>query len=150
MSELLPPDSPASSPPPTRSEQTLILIKPDAVARGLSGEIISRFERKGLRLAAMRLSQLDQETAKLHYAEHQGKSFFEGLVSFITSGPLIAIVLEGNEAVATSRRLIGSAHEPAPGTIRGDYAPDKQHNLVHGSDSLEAAAREIKLYFGEL
>jgi len=132
-------------------DRTLILVKPDALARQLTGEIISRFERKGLRLAAMKLMTLDEDTAKRHYAEHEGKPFFDDLVTFITSGPLIAMILEGTNAVAAGRQLIGSTHGiyAAPGSIRGDYATEMQRNLVHGSDSDAAAVAEIALYFGD-
>ncbi|HEX4365073.1 MAG TPA: nucleoside-diphosphate kinase [Solirubrobacteraceae bacterium] len=132
-------------------DRTLILVKPDAFARNLTGEIIARFERKGLRLAALRLTTLDDATAKLHYAEHDGKPFFGGLVEFITSGPLVAMVLEGPNAVAGARQLIGATNgiDAAPGSIRGDYALEMQRNLVHGSDSSESAEREIAIYFGD-
>jgi len=132
-------------------DRTLILVKPDAFARQLTGEIISRFERKGLRLAAMKLMTLDEDTAKRHYAEHEGKPFFDDLVTFITSGPLIAMILEGTNAVAAGRQLIGSTHGiyAAPGSIRGDYATEMQRNLVHGSDSDASAVREIAIYFGD-
>jgi nucleoside-diphosphate kinase len=131
-------------------DRTLILVKPDAFARGLTGEIITRFERKGLRLAAMQLMTLDQQTAKRHYAEHEGKPFFGGLVEFITSGPLVAMILEGPNAVAAARQLIGATNgvEAAPGSIRGDHAIETQRNLVHGSDSTVSAEREIEIYFG--
>jgi len=132
-------------------DRTLILVKPDAFARQLTGEIISRFERKGLRLAAMKLMTLDEDTAKRHYAEHEGKPFFDDLVTFITSGPLIAMILEGTNAVAAGRQLIGSTHGiyAAPGSIRGDYATEMQRNLDHGPDSDPAAVRDIELYFGD-
>ncbi|MBW3608212.1 MAG: nucleoside-diphosphate kinase [Actinobacteria bacterium] len=132
-------------------DRTLILVKPDAFARGLTGEIITRFERKGLTLAAMKLMTLDEDTARRHYAEHEGKPFFDGLVAFITSGPLVAMILEGPNAVAAGRQLIGSTHGiyAAPGSIRGDFATDMQRNLVHGSDSDASAMREIEIYFGE-
>jgi nucleoside-diphosphate kinase len=132
-------------------DRTLILVKPDAFARNLTGEIIARFERKGLRLAALRLTTLDEATAKLHYAEHDGKPFFSGLVEFITSGPLVAMILEGPNAVAGARQLIGATNgiDAAPGSIRGDYALEMQRNLVHGSDSSESAEREIAIYFGD-
>ncbi|HEV2059773.1 MAG TPA: nucleoside-diphosphate kinase [Solirubrobacteraceae bacterium] len=131
-------------------DRTLILVKPDAFARGLTGEIITRFERKGLTLAAMKLMTLDEDTARRHYAEHEGKPFFDGLVAFITSGPLVAMILEGPNAVAAGRQLIGSTHGiyAAPGSIRGDFATDMQRNLVHGSDSDASAMREIEIYFG--
>ncbi len=131
-------------------DRTLILVKPDAFARRLTGEIITRFERKGLRLAAMRLMTLDEQTARRHYAEHEGQSFFDDLVAFITSGPLVAMILEGPNAVAAARQLIGATNgiEAAPGSIRGDYATETKRNLVHGSDSAESAEREIAIYFG--
>jgi len=131
-------------------DRTLILVKPDAFARRLTGEIITRFERKGLQLAAMRLMTLDEQTARRHYAEHEGQSFFDDLVAFITSGPLVAMILEGPNAVAAARQLIGATNgiEAAPGSIRGDYATETKRNLVHGSDSAESAEREIAIYFG--
>ena len=132
-------------------ERTLILVKPDAFSAGLTGEIIARFERKGLHLAALRLMTLDEVTARRHYAEHEGKPFFDGLVSFITSGPIVAMVLEGPNAIEASRQLIGSTNgiEAAPGSIRGDFALEVRRNLVHGSDSPESAEREIGIFFGE-
>ncbi len=132
-------------------DRTLILVKPDGFERRLTGEIIARFERKGLRLAALKLMTLDEGTAKRHYAEHEGKPFFGELVTFITSGPLVAISLEGPNAVAAGRQLIGSTHGvyAAPGSIRADYATEMQRNLVHGSDSEASAEREIALYFGD-
>ena len=133
-------------------QRTLILVKPDAFARGLTGEIVARFERKGLRIVALRNLTMTRELAESHYAEHEGKPFFEGLVEFITSGPLVASVLEGQEAIAAARQVIG-ATDPlvaAPGSIRGDYALEMRHNLVHGSDSPESAAREVALFFGDL
>jgi nucleoside-diphosphate kinase len=133
-------------------ERTLILVKPDAFARGLTGEIIARFERKGLALAALKQMTMTRELAERHYSEHEGKAFFAELVSFITSGPLVAIVLEGEQAVPAARQLIGATNpiEAAPGSIRGDYAIEVGQNLVHGSDSPESAAREVALFFGEL
>jgi nucleoside-diphosphate kinase len=130
-------------------DNTLILVKPDAFARGLTGEIVSRFERKGLRLAAMRLLTVDQQLAERHYAEHEGKPFFKELVEFITSGPIVAFVLEGDQAVAAARQVIGATNplEAAPGSIRGDFAVQVGQNLVHGSDSPESAAREVALFF---
>ena len=132
-------------------DRTLILVKPDAFARGLTGEIISRFERKGLRLSALKLMTLEEDTAKRHYAEHEGKPFFVDLVTFITSGPLVAMIVEGPNAVAAGRQLIGSTHGvyAAPGSIRADFATGMQRNLVHGSDSDASAVREIELYFGD-
>jgi nucleoside-diphosphate kinase len=131
-------------------DQTLILVKPDAFGRGLTGEIVSRFERKGLRLAAMRLLTVDQELAERHYAEHQGKPFFKELVEFITSGPIVAFVLEGEDVVTAARQVIGATSplEAAPGSIRGDFAIQVGRNLVHGSDSSESAEREVTLFFG--
>jgi nucleoside-diphosphate kinase len=132
-------------------DRTLILVKPDAFARHLTGEIIARFERKGLQLAALKMMTLDEATAKRHYAEHEGKPFYEPLVTFITSGPLVAMVLEGPNAVEAARQLIGATNgiEAAPGSIRGDYALEVRRNLVHGSDSAESAVREVALFFGE-
>ncbi|MCW2953467.1 MAG: Nucleoside-diphosphate kinase [Conexibacter sp.] len=130
-------------------DRTLILVKPDAFARGLTGEIISRFERKGLRIAALEQRTLTREIAEQHYAEHKERPFFGELVDFITSGPLVALVLEGDEAVKATRQLIGATNplEAAPGSIRGDFAIEVGQNLVHGSDSNESAAREAKLFF---
>ncbi len=131
--------------------RTLILIKPDAFARGLSGEVLSRFEHKGLHPIAMKQLTADVELANRHYAEHSEKPFFGDLVSFITGGPLVAIVLEGVEAVPAARQLIGATNpvEAATGSIRGDFATEVTFNLVHGSDSAESAEREIALWFPE-
>jgi nucleoside-diphosphate kinase len=131
------------------SQQTLILLKPDAVQRRLVGELLSRFERKGLRLAALKLVQAPRELAEKHYAVHKGKPFYESLLSFLTSGPTVAMVWEGREAVAVGRSLMGMTDgaKAPPGTIRGDYALSVQNNLVHGSDSPETAALEIGLWF---
>jgi nucleoside-diphosphate kinase len=133
-------------------DRTLILVKPDAFARGLTGEIIVRFERKGLRIVACKLETLARETAERHYAEHAEKPFFGELVEFITSGPLVAMVLEGHEAVKAARQVIGATNplEAAPGSIRGDFALAVGENMVHGSDSNESAAREAALFFPEL
>src|SRR4051812_3981646 len=133
-------------------DRTLILVKPDAFARGLTGEIIARFERKGLRVVALEYRRLDQDIAKRHYAEHEGKPFFGELVDFITSGPLVAMVLEGHEAVVAARQVIGATNplEAAPGSIRGDFALEIGQNMVHGSDSPESAKREAELFFGDL
>jgi nucleoside-diphosphate kinase len=133
-------------------DRTLILVKPDAFARNLTGEIIARFERKGLRIVALRYLTLDRETAEQHYAEHVGKPFFEELVSFITSGPLVAMVLEGTEAVRAARQVIGATNplEAVPGSIRGDYAVEVGQNMVNGSDSPESAEREAALFFPDL
>ncbi len=131
-------------------DRTLILVKPDAFARHLSGEIIARFERKGLRLAALKMMTVDDDLARTHYGEHEGKPFYDPLVAFITSGPIVAMILEGPNAVAAARQLIGATDgvAAAPGSIRGDYALEMRRNLVHGSDSDESAAREIALFFG--
>ncbi len=133
-------------------DRTLILVKPDAFAAGLSGEILARFERKGLSQVAMELMTVDRELAEAHYAEHEGKPFFEELVSFITSGPLVAMVLEGPRAVPAARQVIGATDplEASPGSIRGDFALEVSSNMVHGSDSDESAAREAKLFFPDL
>ena len=130
--------------------RTLVLVKPDAFARHLTGEIIARFERKGLELAALKLMTLDEDTAKRHYAEHEGKPFFEGLVEFITSGPLVAMILEGEDAVMAARQVIGATNpiDAMPGSIRADYALVMRRNLVHGSDSDESAEREAAIFFG--
>jgi nucleoside-diphosphate kinase len=130
-------------------DRTLILVKPDAFARNLTGEIIARFERKGLRIAALRYMTMDTQLAEQHYAEHQGKPFFEELVSFITSGPLVAMILEGQEAVTAARQVIGATNplEASPGSIRGDLAIEVGQNMVHGSDSPESAEREANLFF---
>jgi len=131
-------------------DRTLILVKPDAFERGLTGEIIARFERRGLRIAALRHMQVADDLARLHYAEHEGKPFFGELVDFITSGPLVAMVLEGHEAVKAARQVIGATNplEAAPGSIRGDLALEVGRNIVHGSDSAESARREADLFFG--
>jgi nucleoside-diphosphate kinase len=133
-------------------DRTLILVKPDAFARGLTGEIIARFERKGLRLMALRSLTLTRELAEQHYAEHAERPFFGELVEFITSGPIVAMVLEGTEAVRAARQVIGATNplEAAPGSIRGDFATETGQNMVHGSDSAESAAREAALFFGEI
>ena|SRR6516162_5745909 len=133
-------------------ERTLILVKPDAFARNLTGEIIARFERKGLRLAALNLMRMTRELAERHYAEHEGKPFFDELVSFITSGALVAMVLEGDQAVVAARQVIGATNplEADAGSIRGEYAIAVGQNMVHGSDSPESAAREVGLFFPEL
>lgn len=132
-------------------ERTLILIKPDALQRGLAGEIISRLERRGLKLVGMKLMQMDDALARRHYAEHEGKPFLESLVNFITSGPLIAAVVEGPAAIEAARSMMGATdpQQAAPGTIRGDLALYVQYNLIHGSDSPESARREIALFFDE-
>jgi|SRR5918911_1037645 nucleoside-diphosphate kinase len=133
-------------------ERTLILVKPDAFVRNLTGEIIARFERKGLRLAALKQMTMTRELAEQHYAEHEGRSFYAELVSFITSGPLVAMVLEGERAVDAARQVIGATDpmEATAGSIRGDYAVAVGQNMVHGSDSDRSAAREVALFFPEL
>jgi len=132
-------------------ERTLVLLKPDAVARGLCGEIVSRFEKKGLRLAAMKLMKVDEDLAKRHYAMHEGKPFFQSLIEYITALPIVAMVLEGPNAIATVRTIMGATDpaKAAPGTIRGDFGLGISNNLVHGSDSEESAKREIALFFKE-
>jgi nucleoside-diphosphate kinase len=133
-------------------ERTLILVKPDAFARNLTGEIVSRFEKKGLRIAALKHMQVTEDLAKQHYAEHEGKPFFGELVDFITSSPLVAMVLEGTDAIRAARQVIGATNplEAAPGSIRGDFALEVGKNMVHGSDSPESAEREAKLFFPDL
>src|SRR4051794_24070985 len=133
-------------------DRTLILVKPDAFARGLTGEIIARFERKGLTIVALKHMTVTEDLAKEHYAEHDGKPFFGELVEFITSGPLVAMVLEGEEAVTAARQVIGATNplEATTGSIRGDFAVKVGQNMVHGSDSDESAAREAGLFFPEL
>jgi nucleoside-diphosphate kinase len=133
-------------------ERTLILVKPDAFARSLSGEIIARFERKGLRLVALQMMTMSRELASQHYAEHEGKPFYEELVSFITSGSLVALVLEGESAVKAARQVIGATNplEATTGSIRGDYAVEVGQNMVHGSDATDSAAREVGLFFPDL
>ena len=131
------------------TERTLVLVKPDGVRRGLAGEVIRRLEVKGLALVAMELRTLDRATAEEHYAEHRERPFFGELVEFITGGPLVALVVEGPNAVAGTRRLMGVTNpvEATPGSIRGDFALEIGQNLVHGSDSPESAAREIAIFF---
>ena len=132
-------------------ERTLILVKPDAVQRGLIGEVLSRLEARGLRIVGLRLMHVDDALARRHYAEHDGKPFFAGLVDYITSSPLVAAVLEGPDAIVAARQTMGATRptEAAPGTIRGDLSLEVGRNLVHGSDGPESAAREIALFFGE-
>ncbi|MDP4689348.1 MAG: nucleoside-diphosphate kinase [Candidatus Nanopelagicales bacterium] len=131
------------------SERTLVLIKPDGVARGLVGEVLARIEHKGFRLIAVQLRTIPAEVAKAHYAEHAEKPFFPDLVEFITSGPLVAAVIEGPAAISAWRSMMGATNPAtaAPGTIRGDLATETQYNVTHGSDSPESAAREIELFF---
>ena len=132
--------------------RTLVLVKPDAFARGLTGEIISRFESKGLTIAALRKLDVTTEMAEEHYAEHSERPVFGELVEFITSGPIVAMVLEGQDAVKAARQVIGATNplEAAPGSIRGDYALEIGQNMVHGADSDESAAREAAIYFPDL
>src|SRR3954463_15380988 len=133
-------------------DKTLILVKPDAFARNLTGEIIARFEGKGLRIVALKHMTMDAQLAEQHYAEHEGKPFFGELVTFITSGPLVALVLEGHETVKAARQVIGATNplEAVPGSIRGDFALEVGQNMVHGSDANESAAREGALFFPDL
>ena len=130
-------------------ERTLVLVKPDGVQRGLAGEVISRLERRGLKLAGMKLMQVDEALARRHYGEHVERPFFPGLVSFITSGPVVAMVWESERAVEVVRNTMGETNPAAasPGTIRGDFGVDIGRNLVHGSDSPESAEREVDLFF---
>jgi nucleoside-diphosphate kinase len=133
-------------------EQTLILVKPDAFARGLTGEIVARFERKGLKIVALKHLTTPRDLAETHYDEHKERPFFGELVDFITSAPLVAMVLEGDEAVTAARQLIGATNplEANTGSIRGDFATAVGQNMVHGSDSAESAKREIGIWFPEL
>lgn len=132
-------------------ERTFLMVKPDGVQRGLIGEIVKRFEQKGFQLVGAKFMQVSEQLAGLHYAEHKGKDFYDKLVAFITSGPVFAMVWEGDQVVALSRAMIGktSALEAAPGTIRSDYAVHTNYNLIHGSDSVESAQREIANFFKE-
>ena len=134
------------------SERTLVLVKPDGVARGLVGEVLKRIETKGFRLVALELRTLDRATAEQHYGEHADKPFFKDLVDFISGGPLVAAVIEGNEAIAAWRTMMGATNpaNAAMGTVRGDLATEMQNNVSHGSDSPESAAREIALFFPNL
>ncbi len=132
-------------------ERTLVIIKPDAVQRGLTGEIVTRFERRGLRIVALKLIQIDQALAQRHYAVHEGKPFYEPLIRYITSSPVVVMVLEGNDAIEIVRRTMGATNpaEAAPGTIRADFSLEIGRNLVHGSDGPETAAFEMPLFFTE-
>ena len=134
------------------SERTLVLVKPDGVERGLVGEVISRIERKGFKIVALDMRTLERSLAETHYGEHSDKPFFKDLVDFISGGPLVAAVIEGNEAIAAWRTMMGATNpaNAAMGTIRGDLATETQFNVSHGSDSLESAAREIALFFPNL
>lgn len=130
-------------------EQTYLMIKPDGVQRGLCGEILSRFEKKGLKIVAMKMMIIPKATAENHYGEHKDKKFFPSLIAYITSGPVLAMVLEGENAVSVCRNMMGKTNpvESAPGTIRGDYAMVTGLNIIHGSDSVESAKREISIFF---
>jgi nucleoside-diphosphate kinase len=132
-------------------ERTLVLVKPDAMQRGLAGEVITRLERRGLKLAGLKLMQVSKALARRHYAEHEGKPFFEGLITYITSSPIIAAVFEGTSAVEAARNTMGKTNpvNADAGTIRGDFGLETGRNLVHGSDSPESAAREIALFFAD-
>jgi nucleoside-diphosphate kinase len=143
---------PSTSGVPIVSERTLVLLKPDAVRRGLVGEVLGRFERKGLTIDAMELRTIDGEAADRHYAEHVERDFYPPLRAFITSGPLVALVLSGDQAIEVVRTLIGptDGRKAAPGTIRGDLSLSNRENLVHASDSPESAERELKLWFPDL
>lgn len=135
----------------THMERTLVIIKPDAVQRRLIGDIITRFERRGLRIIAMKLVRIDRALAEKHYAEHKGKPFYEPLLDFITAAPAVVMVLEGYQAIGAVRRMLGSTDpsQAEPGTIRADYAMQTRYNLVHGSDAPETAMREIDLFFSD-
>lgn len=132
-------------------ENTLILLKPDAVRRNLIGEIFSRFERKGLKIVAMKFMKLSEEKAKEHYKVHFGRDFYDPLIKFITSGPIVAMVIQGEQAIELSRIIVGktSPHDATPGSIRGDFAFTTRENLVHASDSPESSEREISIFFNE-
>ena len=132
-------------------ETTLILVKPDGVHRGLVGEVISRFERKGMTLAGLKLMRVTRELAEKHYGEHKGKPFYESLLTFITSGPVVAMAMRGPRGIKVARALMGKTfgHEAAPGTIRGDFGQSTSMNIVHGSDTPENAARELSIFFSE-
>lgn len=132
------------------SDQTFVMVKPDGVKKGLVGEVIQRVEKKGLSIVSLKMLRISEELAMKHYGEHEGKPFFEELVSFITSGPVVAMVLEGDGVVGVVRKMIGvtDPKEAAPGTIRGDFALEIGENIVHASDSTESAIREINLFFG--
>lgn len=132
-------------------QRTFVAIKPDGVQRGLIGDIVSRFEKKGLKIVGMKFMQVTKQLAENHYGEHKGKPFFDGLVSFITSGPILAMVLEGKDAIAVSRTVIGATNpvSAAPGTIRGDLALEIGRNIVHGSDGPDSAKREIGIFFSD-
>jgi nucleoside diphosphate kinase (EC 2.7.4.6) len=130
-------------------QKTLVIIKPDAVQRGLIGKIINRFEEKGLEIVGLKMAVISEGLAKEHYSVHEGREYYENLIKFMTSGPVVMLVLRGMNAIAVTRKLMGSTfgYEAAPGTIRGDYAMSKRFNLIHGSDSEESAEREVSLFF---
>ena len=132
-------------------DRTLVIAKPDAVQRGLIGEIVTRIERRGLKIVAMKMMQIDEALARRHYGVHEGKPFFESLVAFVTSAPVVVMVVEGPRAIESMRGMMGATDplKAAPGTIRADLALDVQHNLVHGSDGPETAAQEVALFFRE-
>ena len=132
-------------------EQTFVIVKPDAVQRGLIGQIITRFERRGLKIVAIKMIQVDEKLARQHYAVHEGKPFFDGLIQYITSAPVVAMVLEGTGAIALVRNTVGATRpvDAAPGTIRGDFGIEVGRNLVHASDGADTAASEIQLWFGD-
>lgn len=132
-------------------ERTLVIVKPDAVQRGLIGEVISRLERRGLKIVAVRFQQIERDLAERHYGEHQGKGFYAGLVDYITSGPVVILVLEGPNAIAVTRATVGATRpaEAGPGTIRGDLGLTVGRNLIHASDKPESAEREVNLFFGD-
>lgn len=132
-------------------ERTFVMIKPDGVHRGLLGEILNRFERRGMKLCAMKMMKIPKELAERHYAEHKGKSFYESLVGYVTSGPVVCMVLEGDNAISIARNMMGMTNpqDASPGTIRGDLAMQTSRNVVHGSDSSESAKREIELFFND-
>jgi len=132
-------------------ERTLIILKPDTIQRRLVGRVLERFENKGLSLAAMKLMKIPRDLAERHYAPHKGKPFYPGLIDYITSGPVVVLVLQGHRCIEIARTLMGKTfgYEAAPGTIRGDFGASRSYNLVHGSDSPESAATEIALYFGD-
>lgn len=132
------------------AEKTLVILKPDCVSRGLVGEVLARFERKGLKLVGMNLQVIPRETIEQHYSEHAERPFFGELCGFMTSGPVLLMAVEGPQAISVTRKLVGSTagYEAEPGTVRGDFGVSKQANLIHASDSAESAARELELFFG--
>ncbi|GKT26622.1 Nucleoside diphosphate kinase like protein [Aduncisulcus paluster] len=131
-------------------ERTFVMAKPDAVSRGLVGKIISTFEARGMKLVSLKVMTPTEEIAADHYAEHKGKGFYPGLISFLTSGPVVPMVFEGKSAISVGRQIIGATRDPAPGSLRGTYAESIDHNVVHGSDAPESAKREMGIWFPEL